>query len=110
MAETAIIAEMVEKVAGSEKIEFSTFRKHENIRKSIGDIIPGIKKLLTMDIMKEGFQISGRTFHEPKFATADVRAVFTTISIPGDKLRCYCIVPSNKDNINYQLNEVMYAY
>ena len=110
MAETAIIAEMVEKVAGSEKIEFSAFRKHENIRKAIGHIIPGIKKIITMDKSKEEFQIPGRTFHEPKFATADVRAVFTTISIPGDKLRCYCIVPSNKDNINYQLNEVMYAY
>ena len=29
--------------------------------------------------------------------------------IPIDKLRCYCIVPSNKDNIDYQLKEVMYA-
>ena len=30
-------------------------------------------------------------------------------SIPVDKLRCYCIVPSNKDNIDYQFKEVMYA-
>ena len=49
IAETAIIAEMSEKVTGGEKIEFSAFRKHENIRKAIGYIIPGYKKLITMD-------------------------------------------------------------
>tara|TARA_B100001964_G_C13835659_1_gene423517 strand:- start:332 stop:550 length:219 start_codon:yes stop_codon:yes gene_type:complete len=70
MVETAIIAEMSEKVAGGEKIEFSAFRKHENIRKAVGDNIPGYEKLITMDITKKEFQISGRTFHEPKFATA----------------------------------------
>ena len=90
MVETAIIAEMAEKVAGGEKIEFSAFRKHKNIRKAIGYIIPDYKKLITMDKSKEEFQISGRTLHEPKFATADGKA-------------------SNQDNIDYQLKEVMYA-
>ena len=61
---------MSEKVRGGEKIEFSAFRKHENIRKAIGYIIPEYKKLITMDKLKEEFQISGRTLHESKFATA----------------------------------------
>ncbi len=65
---------MAEKVAGGEKIEFSAIRKHENIRKAIGDIIPDYKKLITMDKSKEEFQIPDRTFHEPKFATADGKA------------------------------------
>ena len=80
--ETAIIAEMAEKVAGSEKIDFYAFRKHENIRKAIGNIIPGYKKLITMDKIKEEFQISRRTFHELKFSTADGKAVFSNIAIP----------------------------
>ena len=62
-----------------------------------------------MDKLKEEFQILGGKFHETKFATADGKAVFATISIQVDKLRCYCAVPSNKDNIDYQLKEVMYA-
>ena len=80
--ETAIIAEMAEKVAGSEKIDFYAFRKHENIRKAIGNIIPGYKILITMDKIKEEFQISRRTFHELKFSTADGKAVFSNIAIP----------------------------
>ena len=62
-----------------------------------------------MDKMKEEFQILGGKFHESKFATADGKAIFSPISIPVDKLRCYCTVPSNKNNIDYQLKEVMYA-
>ena len=81
-SETAIIAEMVGKVAGSEKIDFSAFRKNENIQKAISDNIPGFEKLITMDNTKEEFQISRRIFHEPKFARADGEAVFTTISMP----------------------------
>jgi len=38
MAETAIIVGMVEKVAGSEKIDFSAFRRHENIRRPLVNI------------------------------------------------------------------------
>ena len=65
----------------SEKVDFSAIRKHESIRKAIGYIIPGIKKLITMDIEKEEFHIFGRKFHEPKFSKAVGKVVFSSISI-----------------------------
>ncbi len=90
---------MAEKVIGSEKINFYAFRKHENIRKAIGSIIPGIYKLITMDREKEGFQISGRTFHGPQFATADEKSVFT-LSLPRKSMNGSLIALSMKRPIH----------
>ena len=118
---------MSEKVRGGEKIEFSAFRKHENIRKAIGYIIPVYNKLITMDkIMKSSRYLGGhymsryllqqvKTLKEMDLSNpsdvflSEQLNFYLQKSIPVDKLRCYCIVPSNQDNIDCQLKEVMYA-
>lgn len=81
-SEVDIIADMAEAIVGTEKVDFSVFKKHRHIREAIGDIIPGFEKLKAIDETKEEFQINGRTFHQPEFTTADKKAVFTTVQIP----------------------------
>ena len=81
-SEVDIIADIATAILGNEKVDFSAFKKHSHIREAIGDIIPGFEKLKKMDETKEEFQINGRTFHQLEFATADKKALFTTVNIP----------------------------
>ena len=82
-SEVDIITDIATGVLGNKKIDFSAFKKHQDIRKAIGHIIPGFDKMSEIDGTKEEFQISNRTFHDPKFATHDNKAVFKTITIPN---------------------------
>jgi len=81
-SEVDIISDIAIGVIEEEKVNFKEFKNHQNIRKSIGAIIPGFYKLKDIDETKEEFQIEGRTFHKPEFATADKKANFKVISIP----------------------------
>jgi molybdopterin-dependent oxidoreductase alpha subunit len=55
-------------------IDWSAMRSTAQIRQSIARIVPGFEKLAEIDSTKQEFQIDGRTFHEPRFATPDGRA------------------------------------
>ncbi len=65
-------------------IDWSKFAEHRNIRKAIAAAIPGYEKIGEIDENKKGgeFQIAGRTFHEPVFATESKKAQFHNVSIP----------------------------
>ena len=52
------------------------------IRQSIAAIVPGFEKLAEIDRTKQEFQIGGRTFHEPRFATPDGRARLHVHELP----------------------------
>ena len=52
------------------------------IRSAISSIIPGWEQLDTIDQTKEEFQIPGRTFHQPTFATPNNRAQLHTHNLP----------------------------
>lgn len=82
-SEVDIICEIAQKVLGKEKIDFSELSSLKNLRKVMAQIIPGFEKLDRIDETKEEFQISGRTFHQPKFATPDQKANFRICKIPN---------------------------
>ena len=86
-SEVDIISDLAEKICGSEKIDFSAFKKHSNIRSAISSVIPGFEALTKLDGSGEEFQIAGRIFHEPGFPTPDKRAKFTTHEIPNTGTR-----------------------
>jgi anaerobic selenocysteine-containing dehydrogenase len=48
----------------------------------IGQIIPGYEKIAAIDQTHEEFQIAGRTFHAPRFATPSGRATFAVHPLP----------------------------
>ena len=84
-SEVEIIADIAEGVLGQNGVDFSSFKTHRNIRKAIAHTIPGFEKIGEIDETKEEFQISGRTFHEPQFATPDGKAHFKVVPIPSLK-------------------------
>ena len=59
---------------------FERMASHAAIREAIARVVPGYGAIAAIDEGKSEFQIDGRTFHEPRFATASGRAV---ASVPG---------------------------
>jgi molybdopterin-dependent oxidoreductase alpha subunit len=67
---------------GLTAIDWTAMRSTAQIRRAIGRIVPGFEKIAEMDQTKEEFQVAGRTFHVPKFATTDGRARLHTHDLP----------------------------
>jgi molybdopterin-dependent oxidoreductase alpha subunit len=63
-------------------IDWSALRNTSNIRAAISQIVPGFEDLANIDRTKKEFQISGRTFHQAKFATSDGRAQLHSHDLP----------------------------
>jgi len=71
----------------STPLDWASMRSTAQIRQAIAHIVPGFEKLAEVDRTKEEFHITGRTFHEPRFATPDGRArlhVHELPDLPGD--------------------------
>jgi anaerobic selenocysteine-containing dehydrogenase len=78
-SETAVIVDLAERVLGD---ALSPMRDHREIRRAIAKVIPGYEKIGVIDDTRQEFQIDGRTFHEPRFATDTGRAKFHVVEIP----------------------------
>jgi anaerobic selenocysteine-containing dehydrogenase len=63
-------------------LNWASMRSTKQIRSAIANIVPGFDQLAKIDDTKEEFQIAGRTFHTPKFATPDGRAQIHTHDLP----------------------------
>ncbi len=78
-SETGVIVDLAERVIGD---SMSPLRDHRQIRQAIAKVIPGYEKIGEIDDTRQEFQISGRTFHEPHFATDNGRAKFHVVEVP----------------------------
>ena len=58
------------------------FRAHDAIREAIARVVPGYGPLAEIGATRREFHIGGRTFHEPRFATADGRARLVPVEMP----------------------------
>ncbi len=91
--EVAILAEVAHRLLGSNgPVRWNDLKSHCSIRQLIAQVIPGYEPVKEIDKTKQEFQIAGRTFHEPKFPTANGKAKFQPTPIPplrgrGDQLR-----------------------
>ena len=85
-SEVEIIATLAGELASaggpSSPIDWTTMRQTGQIRAAIAKIIPGMEKIADIDRTKEEFQVRGRTFHQPKFATDDGRARLHAHDLP----------------------------
>jgi molybdopterin-dependent oxidoreductase alpha subunit len=68
--------------SGLNAIDWQAMRNTTQIRQAIANIVPGFEKLADIDRTKQEFQITGRTFHEPKFNTPDGRARLHAHDLP----------------------------
>jgi len=79
-AETEVIAALAQAtVANAVPIDWQAMRSHDGIRAAIADVVPGYQAIAS----GSEFQISGRTFHEPAFATPTGRVVVHDVDIPS---------------------------
>lgn len=86
-SEVEIVAHLARRVLGDDgPVDWRAMEQHRNIRAAISAIVPGYESIGRIDETKEEFQISGRTFHQPKFNTADGKARFHVTPIPRREL------------------------
>jgi anaerobic selenocysteine-containing dehydrogenase len=91
--EVDIIASIGERVLGEKSpVDWKELRRHCHLRQMIGQIIPGFEKIAAIDQTHAEFQLDGRTFHTPRFATSSGKARFAVHAIPtpagsGQQLR-----------------------
>src|SRR5690606_27014834 len=82
-SEIEIVADLAGRVlADATPIDWPAMRHASRIREAIGRIVPGLEAIGEIDRTKQEFQIPGRTFHEPKFATPGGRAKLFTHELP----------------------------
>jgi molybdopterin-dependent oxidoreductase alpha subunit len=63
-------------------LEWNSLRSTAAIRSAIARIVPGFEAIGEIDRTKQEFQIGGRTFHTPRFATVDGRAQLHVLDLP----------------------------
>lgn len=91
-SEVEVIATIAEKVLAentsgapastNDAINWKSMQDTGKIRDAIAEVIPGFEKIKDIEQSKDEFQIDGRTFHEPKFATGSGRAKLHTHGLP----------------------------
>jgi molybdopterin-dependent oxidoreductase alpha subunit len=82
-SEVEVVAELAESVLGrGGVIDWRAMKETGRIREAIAAIVPGFEKIGHIDRSKDEFQIGGRTFHEPRFATDDGKSHLQVHSLP----------------------------
>jgi len=81
-AEVAVIARLARDVLGPGPIDWQQMEDHQRIREAIAKIVPGFEALGQIDKTRQEFQIDGRTFHAPRFATPSGKANLHVHSLP----------------------------
>jgi molybdopterin-dependent oxidoreductase alpha subunit len=81
-SETNIVCDIGSGVIDKDQFDFAPFKNHKNIRQLIAKMIPGFEKIDSIDKKDGEFQIKGRTFHAPHFATKDAKAHFRIVPMP----------------------------
>jgi molybdopterin-dependent oxidoreductase alpha subunit len=66
-------------------LDWGQIRSTRDLRRMMASVVPGWDALADLDAGGPEFQIKGRTFHEPRFATQDGRAHFHVPVLPDSK-------------------------
>jgi molybdopterin-dependent oxidoreductase alpha subunit len=81
-SEVEVIASLAERILPPGRFDWSALRSHGHLRREIARVVPGFEALAEIDETHSEFQLSGRTFHEPRFATPDGKARFHVTPLP----------------------------
>ncbi|MEM7474548.1 MAG: FdhF/YdeP family oxidoreductase [Planctomycetota bacterium] len=82
-SEIQVIADLGSDLVGDQQeVNWDDMREADRIRHWIGSVVPGYAKIENIHHSKEEFQIDGRTFHQPKFATEDGKAKLHQYDLP----------------------------
>ncbi|HJV22353.1 MAG TPA: FdhF/YdeP family oxidoreductase [Holophagaceae bacterium] len=77
-SEVALLADLASRILPEGRFDWSRLKDHAALREEIAKAVQGYEPL------REGreFQVPGRTFHTPAFATPDGRATFAVTPLP----------------------------
>jgi molybdopterin-dependent oxidoreductase alpha subunit len=82
-SEVQTIAEIARRVMPAEgPLDWDSMQHTGHIRQAIAKVVPGFEQLAEIDRTKQEFHLPGRTFHEPRFATSDGKAVLHVHDLP----------------------------
>ncbi len=81
-SEIEVIASLAERILPPGRFDWPSLRSHRRLREQMARVVPGFEALAGIDGTRREFHISGRTFHEPCFATPDGRARFHITPVP----------------------------
>lgn len=82
-SEIEVIATIARGVLGDRTgIDWASMQNTSKIRDAIAQIVPGFEQLSAIDKTKKEFQIGGRTFHTPQFATPNGKAQLRVHPLP----------------------------
>ncbi|MGY8768678.1 MAG: FdhF/YdeP family oxidoreductase [Pirellulales bacterium] len=82
-SEVEVISSIAKGTLGTEgAIDWKLMEDTGQIRQAISKVVPGYDKIKTIEKTKEEFQIDGRTFHQPKFATDTGKLKLISHEIP----------------------------
>jgi molybdopterin-dependent oxidoreductase alpha subunit len=68
-SEVEVICGLAARLLSKGPFPFERMNSHGAIREAIAKVVPGYAAIREVDSKKQEFQIAGRTFHEPRFAT-----------------------------------------
>jgi molybdopterin-dependent oxidoreductase alpha subunit len=83
--EADVIASLGEKVLGEKPVDWAALRRLCTVRQMIAKVVPGYEQIEAVDRTKEEFQVAGRTFHTPRFATPSGKARIYAHSAPAPR-------------------------
>ncbi|MBM3669530.1 MAG: FdhF/YdeP family oxidoreductase [Actinobacteria bacterium] len=81
-SEVAILAEIAHRILPADRFDWHDLTSHDALRQSIARTVPGYTAAADMTKTKREFQIAGRVFHEPRFATPTGKATFHLTELP----------------------------
>ncbi|MGH7894442.1 MAG: molybdopterin dinucleotide binding domain-containing protein, partial [Candidatus Binatia bacterium] len=81
-SEVEIIAALAKKALPPGPVDLGALTDHAAIRAAIAKVVPGYAQLGEIDRTRAEFQVTGRTYHESRFATGDGRARFRVTPLP----------------------------
>jgi molybdopterin-dependent oxidoreductase alpha subunit len=82
-SETEVICALAARLLPPGPFPFATMTSHDAVRRAIADVVPGYAPIATIGATKGEFQIPGRTFHTPTFATPSGKARAQVPPMPG---------------------------
>ncbi|MEZ5184376.1 MAG: FdhF/YdeP family oxidoreductase [Candidatus Nanopelagicales bacterium] len=81
-SETDVLVSLAHAAMGADRFDWNSLRSHARLRDSIAAVVPGYEALSRVETDGE-FQVAGRTFHQPVFATDDGKAHFHAVPVPA---------------------------
>jgi molybdopterin-dependent oxidoreductase alpha subunit len=81
-SEVEVICALAARLLPAGPFPFATMTSHDAVRQAIAAVVPGYEAIASIGSSKEEFQIAGRTFHTPTFATPSGRARAQVTPLP----------------------------